>query len=64
MAVQIGQIGSAPGASNLMLAPSTSDVETEEQKKKRLMAIQASKSTDTPGASALLGGGYTSALGG
>jgi hypothetical protein len=36
--------------------------ETEEQRKKRLAAIQAAQTQ--AGGSALLGGGYTSALGG
>ncbi len=45
--------------------PSLSDQvagETEEQRKKRMQALQASK--QQPGASALLGSGYGAALGG
>ena len=62
MAMDFGNM-SVPGASALM--PSLSDQvagETEDQRKKRLQALQASK--QQPGASALLGSGYGAALGG
>ena len=54
---------SVPGASALM--PNLSDQvagETEEQRKKRMQAMQQSR--QEPGASALLGSGYGAALGG
>ena len=55
-----------PGASALMGAtPSLGDQvagETEEQRKKRMASLQASK--EQPGASAILGNGYGAALGG
>jgi hypothetical protein len=54
---------SVPGASSLMPDQSMAGQvagETEEQRKKRLQNLQASQ--QTPGASALLGGGYGNAL--
>lgn len=55
-----------PGASALMgTTPSLGDQvagETEDERKKRLMALQASR--QQPGASAILGDGFGAALGG
>jgi hypothetical protein len=55
-----------PGASALMgTSPSLGDQvagETEDARKKRLLAMQASR--QQPGASAILGDGYGAALGG
>jgi hypothetical protein len=55
-----------PGASALMgTSPSLGDQvagETDEARRKRLMALQVSK--QQPGASAILGNGYGAALGG
>ena len=54
---------SAPGASNLMPSPADQvQNETEAQRKKRLMALEAARSQ--PGMSAVLGSGYGTALGG
>lgn len=56
---------SVPGASGLMDAMSPSGqvgAETDEQRKKRLQAMQTSK--QQPGVSELLGTGYGSAMGG
>lgn len=57
---------SVPGASSLMNGGSLADQvnnETDEERKKRLAALQASRMLPTGGASAL-GLGYGSALGG
>jgi hypothetical protein len=51
-----------PGASGLMSPADQVGQETEEQRKKRLMALEAARSQ--PGASQLLGSGYGAALGG
>jgi hypothetical protein len=52
---------SVPGASALMPSPADQVAgETEEQRRKRLQALQASQTQ--PGASALMGGGYGNAL--
>lgn len=56
---------SVPGASSLMGDATIADQvagETAEQRRKRLQALAASRST--PGASALLGDSYGAALGG
>jgi hypothetical protein len=53
----------APGASSLMPSPADQvQNETEEQRKKRMQALEASRSQ--PGMSAVLGSGYGAALGG
>ena len=52
-----------PGASNLMPSPADQVAnETEEQRKKRLMAMEAARTQ--PGMSAVLGSGYGAALNG
>lgn len=52
-----------PGATSLMPSPAGQvQNETEEQRRKRLMAMEAARTQ--PGASALLGQNYGAALGG
>lgn len=54
---------SVPGVSNLMPSPADQVAnETEEQRRKRLQAMQMSK--QQPGMSAVLGSGYGAALNG
>ena len=52
-----------PGTSNLMPSPADQVAgETEAERKKRLMAMEAARTQ--PGMSAVLGSGYGAALGG
>lgn len=54
---------SVPGATSLMQSPADQVMnETEEQRRRRLLAMQTARTQ--PGASALLGNGYGAALGG
>ena len=54
---------SVPGASNLMPSPADQVAnETDEQRKKRLQAMQMARTQ--PGMSAVLGSGYGAALNG